>query len=63
MGAIQNALNQITGSVGSVAKTAAVLSEYGALQAEQGELAKEQYHEASAAIPALKGEQADIKNI
>ena len=57
MGAIQNSLNQITSAIGSAVKTGAVVAEYGAHQAEQHDLAKQQYHEASADLKQLEGEK------
>lgn len=57
MGAIQNSLNQITNAIGSAVKTGAVVAEYGAHQAEQHDLAKQQYHEASADLKQLEGEK------
>ena len=68
MGAIQNALNQITGSVASAAKTAVAVGaakkleeDAKAKEAEQGLLAKEQYYEANASLPGLKEQQAAAK--
>ena len=61
MGAIQNSLNQITNSVSSAVKTAAVIGEYGEHQKEQHSFAEQQLHEAKAEKSELVNQQSEAK--
>ena len=53
----QNGINQVLGAAGNLATTAAVIKEVNEKKTEQGELAKQQYHEAKADITKMQGEQ------
>ena len=53
----QNGINQVLGAAGNLATTAAVIKEVNEKKTEQGELAKQQYYEASADLTKLTGEQ------
>lgn len=62
MGAIQGAINGALGTVAATAVAGEHMKEKSELKAEQGLLAKEQYHEADAAIKELQGQLSDKKN-
>ena len=74
MGAINSAFNQAAGAVAGAAiaikhasqqqeAKAAAAEEKAARETEQGLLAKEQYHEASADLTKLNGESAEAKDV
>lgn len=56
---IQNSLNSITGAVAGAVVAGKHAKEKAAQQEEQGLLAQEQYHEASADLTKLEGESAE----
>ena len=56
MGAIQNSINGALGAVAGAVVAGKHMKDVKAKEAEQGLLAKEQYHEAAADITKLKGE-------
>lgn len=57
MGAIQGAINSALGAAAAVSVAAKRMSDQKELKVEQGQLAKEQFHEAKADITKLTGEQ------
>ena len=61
MGAIQNSINKMSASVAGAAVGLKHAQEKEALAEEQGLLAKEQYHEASADLSKLEGESSDAE--
>lgn len=58
MGAIQGAINGALGAVAGAVAAGKHMKEKSELKAEQGLLAQEQYHEASADLTKLQGESA-----
>ena len=61
MGAIQNSINKMSASIAGAAVGLKHAQEKEALAEEQGLLAKEQYHEASADLSKLEGESSDAE--
>ena len=61
MGAIQNSLNSITAAVTGAVIAGTHAAEAAAQKQEQGLLAKQQYHEASADLKSLEGESAEAE--
>lgn len=61
MGAIQNSINQILGSVTGAAVAGTHIAESLEKKEEQGLLAKQQYHEAKADLTELKGKSAEAE--
>ena len=59
MGAITSAFNQAAGAVAGAAVAIKHVSQQKELKEEQGLLAEEQYHEASADLTKLEGESAE----
>ena len=62
MGAITNAFNQAAGAITGAAIAIKHASQQEELKEEQGMLAKQQYHEASADLKSLEGESAEAEN-
>ena len=58
---IQNSINTVIGSVAGAALAGKHAKEAAAKKEEQGMLAKEQYHEASADLKQLEGQSAEAK--
>lgn len=63
MGAIQNSLNSITATVAGAVVAGEHAKEKKQQREEQGLLAQEQYHEASADLKQLEGESAEAKAV
>lgn len=59
MGAIQGAINSVLGSAAAAAIAGKKMSEKSDMKAEEGLLAQEHFHEASADLTRLKGESAE----
>lgn len=63
MGAIQNSINGALGAIAGAAAAAKHMSDKEDLKTEQGLLAQEQYHEASADLKKLEGESAEAGEV